>query len=88
MDKFFFTSAEKFVAYFNFKEVIRHVTIDLMHAHFWDITSVSALDKVVMKFRREGTQVTVIGMNEASATIVDTFSEHDKPDAIDKLMSH
>lgn len=84
----FFTSADKFVAYFNFKEVIRHVTIDLMHAHFWDITSVSALDKVVMKFRREGTQVTVIGMNEASATIVDTFSEHDKPDAIDKLMSH
>lgn len=84
----FFTLADKFVAYFNFKEVIRHVTIDLMHAHFWDITSVSALDKVVMKFRREGTQVTVIGMNEASATIVDTFSEHDKPDAIDKLMSH
>lgn len=84
----FFTSADKFVAYFNFKEVIHHVTIDLMHAHFWDITSVSALDKVVMKFRREGTQVTVIGMNEASATIVDTFSEHDKPDAIDKLMSH
>lgn len=84
----FFTSADKFVAYFNFKEVIRHVTIDLMHAHFWDITSVSALDKVVMKFRREGTQVTVIGMNEASATIVDTFSGHDKPDAIDKLMSH
>ena len=44
-------------------------------------------DKVVIKFRREGTEVEVIGLNEASATIVDRFAIHDKPDAVDKLMS-
>jgi len=49
---------------------------------------VSALDKVVLKFRREGIDVEVIGMNEASATIVDRFAVHDKPDAIDELMGH
>jgi SulP family sulfate permease len=38
------------------KEVIDHVRIDVSRAHFWDITAVSALDKVVMKFRREGTR--------------------------------
>jgi SulP family sulfate permease len=77
----FFTSADKFVSYFDFKEAIDKVVIDLTHAHFWDITSVSALDKVVIKFRREGTEVEVIGMNEASATIVDRF-------AVDNLMAH
>ncbi|MDY6980087.1 MAG: STAS domain-containing protein, partial [Pseudomonadota bacterium] len=62
--------------------------IDLCQAHFWDITAVAALDKVVLKFRREGTEVEVIGLNEASATIVDRFAVHDKPDAVDKLMAH
>ncbi len=84
----FFSSADKFVAAFDFKEALEKVTIDLTHAHFWDITAVAALDKVVVKFRREGTEVEVLGLNEASATIVDRFGVHDKPDAVDKLMSH
>jgi SulP family sulfate permease len=84
----FFSSAEKFTAAFDFKEDVDKVTIDLTHAHFWDITAVSALDKVVIKFRREGTEVDVIGLNEASATIVDRFAVHDKPEAVDQLMGH
>ncbi|MBW6123175.1 SulP family inorganic anion transporter [Pseudomonas aeruginosa] len=84
----FFSSADKFVAAFDFKEALGKVTIDLNRAHFWDITAVAALDKVVIKFRREGTEVEVLGLNEASATIVDRFGVHDKPDAIDQLMGH
>ncbi|EPW5492109.1 SulP family inorganic anion transporter [Pseudomonas aeruginosa] len=84
----FFSSADKFVAAFGFKEALNKVTIDLNRAHFWDITAVAALDKVVIKFRREGTEVEVLGLNEASATIVDRFGVHDKPDAIDQLMGH
>lgn len=84
----FFASADKFVEAFDFKEAIDHVVIDLSQAHFWDITAVSALDKVVLKFRREGTRVEVIGLNEASATIVDRFAVHDKPDAVDQLLGH
>lgn len=84
----FFSSADKFAASFDFKEAIDKVIIDLTHAHFWDITSVSALDKVVIKFRREGTEVEVIGLNEASGTIVDRFAVHDKPDTVDNLMAH
>lgn len=82
----FFSSSDKFVASFDFKEAIDKVVIDLSHAHFWDITAVGALDKVVLKFRREGTAVEVIGMNEASETIVDRFGEHDKPEALEKLL--
>lgn len=84
----FFASADRFVAAFDFKEVIEKVVIDVSRAHFWDITAVSALDKVVVKFRREGTEVEVIGLNEASATMVDRFAVHDKPDAVELLMGH
>ena len=69
------------------KEALDKVVIDLKHAHFWDITAVSALDKVVIKFRREGAEVEVIGMNEASATIVDRFGVHDKPEEVEKLLN-
>ena len=47
-----------------------------------------ALDKVVLKFRREGTEVEIIGLNEASATIVDKLAVHDKPGALDRLLEH
>jgi SulP family sulfate permease len=47
---------------------------------------VSALDKAVLKFRREGADVELIGLNEASATIIDRFGVHDKPEEIDKIM--
>ncbi len=84
----FFASAERFIGSFDFKEVIEKVSIDVSRAHFWDVTAISALDKVVVKFRREGTDVEVIGLNEASATMVDRFAVHDKPEAIELLMGH
>jgi len=84
----FFSSADKFVAAFDFKEAVAKVVIDLSRAHFWDITAVAALDKVVIKLRREGTEVEVLGLNEASATIVDRFGVHDKENASDLLSGH
>ena len=84
----FFASADSFIAGFDFKEVLANVSIDVSRAHFWDLTAVGALDKVVLKFRREGTVVEIIGMNEASATIVDKLGVHDKPDAVERLMGH
>ncbi|AOO81697.1 SulP family inorganic anion transporter [Bosea vaviloviae] len=74
----FFTSTESFLAGFAFDERPERVTIDLTHAHFWDISAIAALDKAVLRFRRNGALVTVIGLNEASATMVDRFGQHDK----------
>lgn len=84
----FFASAEAFVSYFDFKEVLSKVVIDVSDAHFWDLTAVSALDKVVLKFRREGTDVKILGLNEASATLVDRLGIHDKPEILDRLLAH
>jgi SulP family sulfate permease len=84
----FFASSEQFINAFDFKEAIDHVRIDLTRAHFWDITAVSSLDKIVIKFRREGTTVEVVGLNEASATLIDRHGVYDKPNTVERLMGH
>lgn len=84
----FFASAESFIAGFDFREALDGVRIDVSRAHFWDLTAVTALDKVVLKFRREGTEVVLHGLNEASTTLVDRLGVHDKPDAVEQLMGH
>jgi SulP family sulfate permease len=84
----FFSSADKFVSAFDLREGLSKVVIDLSRAHFWDITAVAALDKVVLKLRRSGSEVEVLGLNEASATIVDRFGVHEKPEAIDQVLGH
>ncbi|MCF6199084.1 MAG: SulP family inorganic anion transporter [Hyphomicrobiaceae bacterium] len=84
----FYASSYKFTEFFDFKEVLDKVVIDLSEAHFWDISAVAALDRVVLKFRREGTEVQLLGLNKASATIVDRFAVYDKPELVDKLMDH
>ncbi|PLX38025.1 MAG: sodium-independent anion transporter [Hyphomicrobiales bacterium] len=84
----FFASTEDFMKGLDFREVPEKVTIDVSHAHIWDISSVSALDMAVVKFRREGAEVDIIGMNEASETIVDRLAIHDKPGALEKLLGH
>lgn len=82
----FFASSEQFIAAFDFKEAVEQVVIDLSLAHFWDVTSVAALDKVVIKFRREGAEVTIHGMNAATETVVDKFGIHNDPAEVEKLM--
>lgn len=77
----FFVSASRFAEAFNFREVLEKVTIDVSQAHFWDLSSIHALDRVVLKFRREGTEVELYGMNEASKTLVLEVAKFDKPSA-------
>ncbi|EKF17195.1 SulP family inorganic anion transporter [Nitratireductor pacificus] len=84
----FFASVEDFNTAFDFHEALDRVVIDVSRAHIWDISSVGALDMIVLKFRRDGAEVEIIGMNEASETIVDRLGIHDKPGALEKLMGH
>jgi SulP family sulfate permease len=84
----FFASSEAFGDAFDLKEAIERVVIDVSKAHIWDLTAVAALDRVVLKFRREGTEVELLGMNEASATLVNKLAIHDKPGASDAPALH
>jgi SulP family sulfate permease len=84
----FYGSTEDFANAFDFGEAPERVVIDVSRAHIWDISSVQALDMAILKFRREGADVEVIGMNAASETLVDKLAIHDKPGAMEKLMGH
>jgi len=84
----FFVSAGSFAEAFDFREVIDTVRIDVSQAHFWDLSAINALDRVVLKFRREGTEVDLFGMNEASKTLVLEVAKYDKPGAMSDTGGH
>lgn len=65
-----------------------HVVIDVTRAHFWDISAIGALDKVVERMRLHGRSVQVIGMNDASADLVDKFALTDKTGVESGLAPH
>ncbi|BCM84052.1 sulfate transporter [Methylobacterium indicum] len=78
----FFATAEAFHGGFDFREDdLQRVVIDLTDAHFWDLTAVNALDRVVLKFRHHDVPVEIVGLNAASATLVERLGTHDKPGA-------
>ena len=84
----FFVSVNEFMSKFDFKEDVELVKIDLTHAHLWDQSAIAALDKVVLDFRRNGVEVKIVGLNAASATLVDKLAMHDKVDSFEDLASH
>ncbi len=84
----FFASAAAFNRAFDYREALTHVRLDVTHAHLWDLTAVASLDKVVLKFRSQGAEVEVLGLNEASTTLVDRLGVHDKPDQVGDVLAH
>ncbi|HZH51325.1 MAG TPA: SulP family inorganic anion transporter [Microvirga sp.] len=78
----FFATAEAFHGAFDFREQdLKTVVINVRDSHFWDITGINALDRVVLKFRHHGVPVEIVGLNEASATLVEKLGTHQKDDA-------
>ncbi|MCB1340573.1 MAG: SulP family inorganic anion transporter, partial [Pseudooceanicola sp.] len=84
----FYGSVEDFMEAFDFREAPERVVIDVGAAHIWDISSVQALDMAILKFRRDGAEVEVVGMNAATETLVDRLSVQDRPGAVDQLAAH
>lgn len=75
----FFSSSEKFLKFFNFDEKkVKNIVIDLTHAQVWDITSVSVLDLVVDKFKKNGFSCSIVGLNDDTLLIIDKYGSHSK----------
>jgi len=70
----FFASAAIFADRFDLRDHVANVRIDLTASHLWDITAVGALEDVVTKMRHHGMAVDVIGLNQASAMLVDRLA--------------
>ncbi|WP_254459919.1 SulP family inorganic anion transporter [Xanthomonas sacchari] len=83
----FFASAASFAGAFDFTQAPARVTLDLSHAHVWDISAIGALDQVVLKFRRHGAQVQVVGLNPSSAAMVGRLGTHQRGD-VDSVPLH
>lgn len=64
------------------------MVLDLGQAHVWDLSAVAAIDKAVMRFRRRGVEVELVGLNEASATLISRLAVHDKPGAVAMATGH
>ncbi|PSU24133.1 sodium-independent anion transporter [Photobacterium kishitanii] len=83
----FFASADQFSSLFDLNNVAECVKIDLTLAHFWDLTAITALDKVIIKLRSQGATTELIGMNEATANMINKFAVHDDPNLNQKLLA-
>lgn len=70
----FFASADIFADRFVTKDTASMIRIDLSASHLWDISAVAALEEIVTKMRHHGIAVEVIGLNQASAILVDRLA--------------
>jgi SulP family sulfate permease len=84
----FFVTVTGFLAHFDFQEDVDRVLIDLTHGHIWDASAVAAIDKAVLRFRKRGVDAEVVGLNEASATLLDRVGVHHKPGALEVALGH
>jgi sulfate permease, SulP family len=66
----FFASVTELLTKFDFTENVEEVEINLSRTHIWDDSAVVAVDKVVSKFKSNGTPIEVTGLNEDSTELV------------------
>jgi SulP family sulfate permease len=78
----FFASAATFAEAIDVLEAVPQIVIDVSGAHFWDISAIGALDRVMLKARRHGRAIEVTGLNAASETMVERFAAHRDENAV------
>lgn len=71
----FFGSANAFADGFDPREPLDVVEIDLTAAHLWDITAVRTLEQILVRFRDHGVAVRLLGLNAASAGLLDRVGQ-------------
>jgi SulP family sulfate permease len=62
----FFASSNDLYTQFEYATDPHRVTIDLHRSHLWDASTIAALDAITEKYRSHGTEVRIVGLNEAS----------------------
>ncbi len=77
----FFVAVDNFLDGFDYSARIPRITIDLSGATLWDSSAVGAIDKVVGKLRRVGSEVEVIHPAGQGARLMDDLAAYDDPNA-------
>lgn len=66
----FFGSISNFMELFNYVDDPEKVVIDFHHAHVWDHAAVTAIAKVIERYRKLGKYVVMIGLNQESQSFM------------------
>ncbi|WP_408007620.1 SulP family inorganic anion transporter [Pseudalkalibacillus sp. A8] len=82
----FFASVTDFVSKFDFKDEVETVIVDFSYAHCWDDSAVGAIDKIVLKYKQNGTKVEIIGLNADSHKLIEQLAVYNKAGA--KMANH
>ncbi len=66
----FFGSISNFLELFNYVDDPEKVVIDFHHAHVWDHAAVTAISKVVERYRKLDKYVVMVGLNQESQSFM------------------
>ena len=84
----FFASAQSFVSSFDYTDDISDVDINLTNVKIWDESAVDAIDKVVIKFHKNGTKANLIGLSDNCKRMIEKAAVHDKPGGLEISEGH
>ena len=70
----FFASSNDLYTQFEYALDPDQVVIDMHASHLWDASTIAALDAITEKYRRHGTDVKIIGLNDASTLMRERLS--------------
>jgi sulfate permease, SulP family len=70
----FFASVTDLLKKFDYTDDVKEVEINLKRSHIWDDSAVVAIDKIVHKFKENGIEATVTGLNEESSELIDKLA--------------
>ena len=74
----FFVSTTKFIDSFEYNEKTDIIDIDFTNARVWDESAVDAIDKVVIKYKKNNINVNLTGLNDKSLDLVDKMATYNK----------
>ena len=72
----FFASSNDLTTQFRYRDDPGSVVIDLSQSHIWDASTVAALDAIVTKYERLGTNVEIVDMNAESHALHTRLAGH------------
>jgi sulfate permease, SulP family len=70
----FFASSNDLYTQFEYAHDPGKVVIDMSASHLWDASTIAALDAVTEKYRHQGKDVEIVGLNEASVQMRDRMT--------------
>lgn len=84
----FFASTTKFINSFDYNEKVDSVDIDFTNVKIWDESAVDSIDKVVIKYHKNGVTTNLIGLSDSCLELIDNMAIHNKPGGLDMVSSH